>query len=128
MDIGEKLHLKTPEEWRDWLAEHYNNPEEIWLVIEKGASSSRGITMRSAQEEALCFGWVDSVLKPVDAGRYALRFTPRRKGSRWGAANKARALKMLRAGKMTPAGLAQLPAEVIAAWGEENHAKGSTSA
>ncbi|HEX7973796.1 MAG TPA: hypothetical protein VF498_05260 [Anaerolineales bacterium] len=76
--------------------------------------------MREAQEEALCFGWVDSSLKPMDAARYALRFSPRREHSRWGNSNKARALNLLRAGKKTPSGMEQLPPDVIRAWEEEN--------
>jgi uncharacterized protein YdeI (YjbR/CyaY-like superfamily) len=71
-------------------------------------------------EEALCFGWIDSTLKPIDASSYALRFSPRRKKSPWADSNRARALKLLRAGKMTPAGMAVLPPEVIRVWDEEN--------
>jgi uncharacterized protein YdeI (YjbR/CyaY-like superfamily) len=70
-------------------------------------------------EEALCFGWIDSTLKPIDASSYALRFSPRRKKSYWADSNRARALRLLREGKMTPVGMALLPPEVISVWEEE---------
>ncbi len=120
MDISETIELDSRQAWRDWLAEYGQEKQEIWLVIYKSGSGKRSLSMREAQEEGVCFGWVDSFLKPLDAERYALRFTPRRKQSRWGQANRARALKMLQAGKMTPAGMAQLPPDLIQAWEEMN--------
>jgi hypothetical protein len=66
------------------------------------------------------FGWIDSYLKPVDTSSYALRFSPRRKKSGWADSNRRRALSLLREGKMTPAGMAVLPPEIIQAWEEEN--------
>jgi uncharacterized protein YdeI (YjbR/CyaY-like superfamily) len=119
MDIGETLHLQSREEWRTWLADHHQDRSEIWLILYKSTSDKRTFTMRDAQEEGLCFGWVDSNLKPIDSFSYALRFSPRRPQSQWGASNKARALKLLREGKMAPAGMAVLPPDVIHAWEEE---------
>jgi uncharacterized protein YdeI (YjbR/CyaY-like superfamily) len=119
MDIGEKLHLQSREEWRGWLADHHQDRFEIWLILYKSTSEKWTFTMRDAQEEGLCFGWVDSNLKPIDSFSYALRFTPRRPQSQWGVSNKARALKLLREGKMAPAGMAVLPPDVIRAWEEE---------
>jgi len=120
MDIGETLQLNSREEWRAWLAGHHQDKQEIWLVLHKSSSDKRELTMSQAQEEAICFGWVDSTLKPVDDLSYALRFSPRHRLSRWGRSNRARALKMLRAGKMTPAGMALLPPEVLRIWEKEN--------
>ena len=119
MDIGETLQLNSREEWREWLAGHHQDKEEIWLVLHKSSSDKRELTMRQAQEEALCFGWVDSTLKPIDESSYALRFSPRHRLSRWGRSNRARALKMLRAGKVTSAGMALLPPEVLRMWEKE---------
>ena len=120
MDIGEKLHVKTREEWRAWLARYHQEKPDIWLILEKSISGKREFTLADAQEEALCYGWIDSAQKPIDESSYALRFTPRRPKSRWSDTNKARALKLLREGKMTPAGMALLPPEVIRIWQEEN--------
>jgi uncharacterized protein YdeI (YjbR/CyaY-like superfamily) len=76
-------------------------------------------------DEALCFGWIDSTLKPVDETRYALRFTPRRAKSHWSDTNKARALVLLREGKMTAAGMACLPEDVIEEWEVEKGEAGT---
>ncbi len=73
----------------------------------------RALTMREAQEEAMAFGWVeDSNLKPLGAACYALRFTPRRPGSRWAWSNRARALQLLRDGRMATAGIPVLPPDL----------------
>jgi uncharacterized protein YdeI (YjbR/CyaY-like superfamily) len=119
MEIGEKLLVHSREEWRAWLAGHHQDKPEIWLVIYKSASGKRSLSLNHAVEEALCYGWVDSTLKPIDPLSYALRFSPRRKTSRWADSNKERALRLLREGKMTPAGMALLPSEIIKAWEEE---------
>jgi uncharacterized protein YdeI (YjbR/CyaY-like superfamily) len=77
--------------------------------------------MEQAQEEALCFGWVDGFLKPIDSERYVLRFSPRRKNSNWSQTNRDRAIKLLRAGKIAPAGMALLPSEILRSWEEEQN-------
>ncbi len=120
VDIGKKLHFSSREEWRAWLAEHHQDKQEIWLILYKSSSGKREFPLSQAVEEALCFGWIDSTLKPIDASSYALRFSPRRKKSYWADSNRARALRLLREGKMTPAGMALLPPEVISIWKEEN--------
>lgn len=122
MEIGETLRVSTREEWRAWLAEHHQDKPDIWLILYKSGSGKRSLPFNSAQEEALCWGWTDSTLKPIDAECYALRFSPRRKSSQWGRTNKARALRMLREGRMSPAGMAALPPDVIRAWEEGSRA------
>jgi uncharacterized protein YdeI (YjbR/CyaY-like superfamily) len=119
MEIGETLQLNSRQEWRDWLSDHHRDQGEIWLVLYKSTSGKRPITLREAMDEALCFGWIDSTLKPIDSTCYALRFTLRRPKSRWSDTNKSRALSLLREGRMTPAGLAQLPEDVISQWEQE---------
>jgi uncharacterized protein YdeI (YjbR/CyaY-like superfamily) len=120
MEIGETLALNSRQDWRAWLAEHHQEKREIWLVLYKSSSGKREFPLDHAVEEALCYGWVDSTLKPIDASSYALRFSPRRRKSHWADSNRARALILLRSGKMTPAGMAVLPPEVIRTWEEEN--------
>lgn len=124
VDIGEQLHLNSREEWRAWLTGYHQVKQEIWLVLYKSSSGKREFPLSHAVEEALCFGWIDSTLKPIDPSRYALRFSPRHKKSYWADSNRARALRLLREGKMTPAGMALLPPEVISAWEEENRPEG----
>ncbi len=119
MEIGERLEVNSQAEWRAWLEENHQAKAEIWLVIYKTQAAKGRLTLAQATIEAVCFGWVDSQLKPLDAGSYALRFSPRRKKSHWAASNIARALQMLREGRMTPAGIAVLPDEVMQVWEEE---------
>jgi uncharacterized protein YdeI (YjbR/CyaY-like superfamily) len=81
---------------------------EVWLVLRKASSGRQRLTLNDAVEEALCFGWIDGLLKSLDAQTYALRFTPRRKGSGWSESNLRRAERLIADGKMTPAGMAAL--------------------
>ena len=93
-------------EWRAWLAEHHGSAAEAWIVIHKRGPLAPLLTLADAQEEALCFGWVDVSNRRVDALRYGLRFTPRRPGSQWSASNVVRVERLAAEGLMTPAGTA----------------------
>lgn len=83
------------------------------MVFYKKLSRKPSIDYDEAVEEALCYGWIDGRIKRMDVERYLLRFTPRRQESSWSESNKRRALRMLREGKMTQAGLKSLPTEVL---------------
>jgi uncharacterized protein YdeI (YjbR/CyaY-like superfamily) len=117
MDVGDTFYAASREEWRSWLAERHGAAAEVWLVFYKKDSGRPSLPYADAVEEAICYGWIDGLVKSLDDGKYARRFSPRRPGGGWSAYNKRRALKMLRAGKMTPAGEKLLPPEVLAAWG-----------
>jgi uncharacterized protein YdeI (YjbR/CyaY-like superfamily) len=119
MDTVETLTVISRQEWRDWLAAHHQDKPEIWLALNRDPSARQGLTLGQAQEEALCFGWMDSTLKSLSEASYLMRFSPRPRHSRWGRSNRARALKMLRLSKMTPAGMALLPPEVLRLWENE---------
>lgn len=95
------------------MAKHHGIRNEVWLIFYKKSSGKPTITYDEAVEEAICYGWIDGQIKPVDGERYALRLTPRKEGSGWAESNKTRALKMIRAGKMTRAGRSVLPAEIL---------------
>ena len=119
MDIGKTLDVASREEWRRWLTDNHQSEKEIWLFLYKKASPQRPITYSEAVDEATCYGWIDSQSKSMDERKYAQRFSPRQKNSYWSEPNKARALKMLREGRMAPAGLAALPADVIEGWNKQ---------
>jgi uncharacterized protein YdeI (YjbR/CyaY-like superfamily) len=110
MEIGETLYVTTGEQFRSWLEENHAFKAEIWLVQYKKATGMPSLDYVEAVEEAICFGWIDSLEKSMDAQRYATRFSPRRLRSNWTETNKARARDMIAAGKMTKAGFARLPA------------------
>jgi uncharacterized protein YdeI (YjbR/CyaY-like superfamily) len=110
VEIGETFLAPTREAWRAWLAEHHATSAQIWLVLGKKDSGVQTVTLDEATEEALCFGWVDSVLKRIDDRTHALRFTPRRPKSVWSQSNKDRVERLIAQGKMMPAGLALVEA------------------
>ena len=109
MDIRESLTLNSPEELRRWLQENHRTKIEIWLIFYKKSSGKQTLTIAQAVEEALRFGWIQSRLKPLEPGRFAVRFSPRHKGSIWSPANLKRVRKLIAQGRMTEAGLAVLP-------------------
>lgn len=113
MQIGETLLVTTRQQWREWLAQHHHDRKEIWLVYYKKTSGKTGITYDESVEEALCFGWIDGAFKGIDEETYAGRFTPRRPKSPWSASNRTRVTRLLQEGRMTEAGLAALPPELL---------------
>ena len=113
MEIGETLLVTTRQEWREWLAQHYRDRKKIWLVYYKKGSGKTGISYEESVEEALCFGWIDGANKGINVETYAGRFTPRHPKSPWSASNRARVARLLEEGRMTEAGLAVLPAEML---------------
>lgn len=93
--------------WRAWLKAHHRQTESVWLVMCKGDDD---LNAAAAAEEALCFGWIDSLPRALDARRTMRRVSPRQPGSSWSAVNKARVERLTAAGQMAPAGLAAVAA------------------
>jgi uncharacterized protein YdeI (YjbR/CyaY-like superfamily) len=92
-------------EFRTWLEEHHDTAEELWVGYYKIDAERSGIGYGGSVEEALCFGWIDGLVKGIDGETYTRRFTPRSPDSKWSKANKERVEAMIEAGKMTPAGM-----------------------
>lgn len=90
--------------WREWLQEHHAEKQSVWLIYPKRKSGIPGITWREAVDEALCFGWIDSRAKPVDAYSYMQFFSQRKPKSAWSTINKEKAQQLIGEGLMTPAG------------------------
>ena len=91
--------------WHDWLIRNSFTESEVWLVFYKKESGKPCIKYEESVEEALCFGWVDSLIKNIDAESHARKFTPRKPGSNWSELNIMRAEKMIAAGRMNEAGM-----------------------
>lgn len=108
MKVGETLDVASRGAWRTWLRRNHARKDEIWLVIHAKASGRSSLAYNDAVDEALCFGWIDSIVKKVGTHSRAQRFTPRRKGSPVSEMNKARARRLVREGRMTAAGRAAL--------------------
>lgn len=104
---GMPLQVKDRESWRAWLEKNHATEKEIWLVHYKKHVAKPGISHEDAVEEALCFGWIDGMLRRIDDEKYVLRYSPRRRGSICSESNKRRAERMMEQGRMTEAGLAK---------------------
>ncbi len=111
MDIRETLMLDKPEDFRQWLQDNHQKKIEIWLIFYKKSSGKQTLTIAQAVEEALCFGWIQSRLKPLDPQRFAVRFSPRHKESIWSLPNLKRVRRLIAEGKMAESGMAVLPDE-----------------
>ncbi len=98
------LDARTPAEWRRWLADHHDSEPEVWLVFHKRHTGQASIAYEDAVDEALCFGWVDSLIKRLDDARYARKFTPRKADSKWSTANRQRYAQLKASGRLMPAG------------------------
>jgi len=105
MDIGKTLYVANRNDWRLWLEKNYETEKEVWLIYYKKQSYRPGIPYDDAVEEALCFGWIDSIMKKIDEEKFARKFTPRRNNNKWSELNIKRVRKMIDEGKMTEAGL-----------------------
>ena len=105
------LDARTLEEWRGWLADHHDSRSEVWLVFHRRTTGLTSITYEDAVDEALCFGWVDSLIKRLDGTRYARKFTPRKPDSKWSTANRKRYAQLKASGRLMPAGLNRPPTE-----------------
>ncbi len=92
-------HFENRKDWRKWLADNFQTANEIWFVFPIKSSGKKSITYNDAVEEALCFGWIDSTIKPLDKEHRIQRFTPRNPKSTYSQANKER-LKWLLENKM----------------------------
>jgi uncharacterized protein YdeI (YjbR/CyaY-like superfamily) len=113
VEIGETLLVETRAQWRAWLEQHGSTKREIWLITYKKGAARRSLDYPTVLDEAICFGWVDGMIKGVDDQYYVARWSPRRRRSHWTAGNLARARQMVDEGRMTAAGLAALPAGAI---------------
>ena len=100
---------ETADQWREWLVEHHDSQPEVWLVFHKKHTGVASIEYSDALDEALCFGWVDSLVKRLDERRFAIKFTPRRADSRWSDKNRERYAELQASGRLQPSGLARAP-------------------
>lgn len=105
MNIGKTLYITKRADWRKWLKQHHRTEKEIWLIYYRKETGKPRISYNDAVEEALCFGWIDSILKNIDKERFAQRFSIRQKTSQLSEMNRHRILKLISQKKMTKIGL-----------------------
>ncbi|HEV8158185.1 MAG TPA: YdeI/OmpD-associated family protein [Pyrinomonadaceae bacterium] len=104
------FHPRSRSEWREWLTENHAKLTGIWFVYFKKHTGKPRVTYDEAVEEALCFGWIDSLPRKFDGERSKLLFTTRKPKSVWSKPNKLRVEKLIREGLMTEGGLAKIEA------------------
>ena len=104
------VEVKNRADWRAWLAANHDKETEIWLVYHKKGTGKEAIDYESSVEEALCYGWVDSIIKKIDETKYVRKFTPRKDDSKWSPSNKRRVKKLVKERLMTEFGLQKIEA------------------
>lgn len=99
------LDVSNASEWRIWLQQHHLSSQGVWLVFHRSESGVPSLSYDGALDEALAYGWIDSIIKKIDDEKYARKFTPRRPGSIWSKLNVDRVNRLRREGRMTKWGL-----------------------
>ena len=105
------LRVRSRNEWRTWLTKHHRSSPGIWLVRYKTHTGEKSIPYEDMVREALCFGWIDSLVKRLDDDRYAIKVTPRKPTSKWSDINRQRWAELEAAGRLAPAGRAAAPTD-----------------
>jgi uncharacterized protein YdeI (YjbR/CyaY-like superfamily) len=105
------LEVRNRRQWRAWLKKHHASSAGVWLVFHKAHTGVKSMPYEDTVREALCFGWIDSLIKRLDDDHYALKVTPRKPASKWSALNRGRWKELKAAGQLTPAGLAAAPTD-----------------
>lgn len=106
----ERVQVESRQQWRTWLEKNHARENGIWLVTFKKHCGDRYLSNDDIVEEALCFGWIDSLPRKLDDDRTMLWLAPRKPGSNWSKLNKERVAKVMAAGLMTSAGLSKIEA------------------
>ena len=120
---SEQKYFKRIEDWREWLAKNHTAKEIIWLVYFKKHTGKLSLDYVDSVKEALCYGWIDSLVKRIDDERFMRKFTPRRKGSVWSKYNLERIKQLREEGRMQPAGMESIKGIDLDADGYEGPAK-----
>jgi uncharacterized protein YdeI (YjbR/CyaY-like superfamily) len=103
------LEARDRRRWRSWLEKNHASRAGVWLVFFKGHTKQKSISYEDSVREALCFGWIDSLIKRLDDDRYARKFTPRQPASKWSESNRKRWVELKSAGLLAPPGVAAAP-------------------
>jgi uncharacterized protein YdeI (YjbR/CyaY-like superfamily) len=100
---------RSADEWRRWLEKHHDSESEVWLIFYKRHTGEPTVDYADALDEALCYGWIDSLIKRIDDSRFARKFTPRKANSRWSPINRQRYAALKAAGRLKQPGVARPP-------------------
>lgn len=103
-----EIYIKNRSEWRNWLEKNHDRSKGVWLIFYKKHTGKPAIEYDASVEEALCFGWIDSIIKKLDDERFVRKFTPRNPDSQWSELNKKRVKKLMSQGLMTEPGITRV--------------------
>lgn len=109
------IHSFTPKgqaDWRAWLEKNHDRESEVWLVYLRSVKGKTNIDYEASVEEALCFGWIDSIIQKIDEEKYTRKFNPRRPDSKWSESNRRRVVKLIREERMMEAGMAKITFDI----------------
>ncbi len=112
MKISQTFYPQTVLEWHSWLDQNHSTAREIWLIHYKKGTGQSSITYEEAVCEAICYGWIDSIIQKLDEDRYARKYNPRTAKTKWSETNLNRVKKLLSEGRMQPAGLDKLGSKI----------------
>ena len=129
MVAHDHVHIQpgSRKEWRAWLKKHHRSAQGVWVVYAKKHTGIPSLTWQEGVEEALCFGWIDSVRHAVDDTYFKQLYTPRKPKSTWSAINKASVDRLIAAGQMAAAGLAAIAiAKANGHWSAIDHVESHT--
>jgi len=123
MIVGKTLYVTNRKQWRSWLSKNHKKEKEIWLIYYRKETGKPRISYNDAVEEALCYGWIDSIAKSRDKESWYQRFSPRKPKSILSPMNRERVLRLMKAKKMTRAGLDAIQLQLK----EKAHSSASTN-
>ena len=123
----EQVYVPDRASWRRWLTRHHARSPGIWLVFDRASHNARRLPYADAVEEALCFGWIDSSVRPLSTTQYVQLFTPRKPKSTWSRLNKTRVAALIAGGRMRSAGLAAIAiSRANGGWASLDHVESLT--
>lgn len=107
------VRFKSPADYRSWLAKNHAQSDGIWLRIYKKGAGEASVTYAEALDQSLCYGWIDGQKRPCDETSWLQKFTPRRPKSGWSKVNTQHAERLIKSGRMAPAGLKAIEAAKV---------------
>lgn len=104
----ESIHFSSKQVFRNWLQTNHDKSPGIWIIFYKTHQDIATIKYNEALEQALCYGWIDSIVKKIDDDKYARKFTPRTNIKKWSEVNKKKVVELISNGEMTEIGLKKI--------------------
>lgn len=108
-----KAEFRSAKEFRDWLESHHNSVKVLWMIFRKGAEKKASLSYEEALKEALCYGWIDSIIKKIDDEKYLRKFTPRTNIDNWSKKNIGIMKQLIANGRMTEHGRKKISDKIL---------------